>query len=152
MNAPKQEAKQALVKTVVIEIHRLRPKGTLRLTQIGGIPLGNGAKVRVPVEVAQSLRITHPSHVKIADSTEDGHHFKTEDLPKPRGWQYDVISGAAVKPVGESEPPKEEAPVQTEEEKKPEETVDTTEKTEESPQTKVGKATNRSMGGKGKKK
>lgn len=123
------------LRVTTIEICGLAPKGIVRLTELGAQPLGNGAKIKVPVEVAQHLILTHQSHVKVVEG--DINHIVGEDFDAPAGWRYQVLDGSAPNPVDTSE--KEQL------------------KEEDAPAPKPvaaqeGKATNRSMAGRHSKK
>lgn len=113
------------VNVTTLEIYGVG-KGNLRLTELGAVALTNGAKILVPIELAQHLLLTHQSHVRLLSGSFNSIPY--EAVEKDKGWRGEILSGKAPSPV------------------------DTSEKKGPAEASKIAKATNRSMAGKGQTK
>lgn len=130
------------IQVALVEVFGLRKDGSIRLTEVGAKPLGNGASFEVPVDKAAMLVKAHPAVLRIPDATP--HKVPTKEIEVEENWQHRIVSDGKTPPKAEK--------VEKLDEKDP---IDTSSK---SPTTgggvdpsEAGKGANKSMAGRGAK-
>lgn len=82
------------IQATCVEVHSLG-RYPMRLTEVGGVELHNGAVLKLPVDTAKSLCERHPGNIRMKDA--DGYNLKTEKVAVD--YKGEVVSAGKPSPV-----------------------------------------------------